>query len=203
MNALGRVVTCLLAGGLLAITLPPRGFARHNRDAALYIPQPSGPDRDGQHDFDFEIGTWAMQRRRLAHPLTSSTSWVDPGPATHIVRAVWGGRASLGELRVDAPTPHFVGSILHLYDPQSHQWYLYWASAEDGKVAAPMVGGFKNGRGEFIDQEPFDGRMILARLVYSDITPTSFRTEQSFSADGGATWEPNAIDTYTRQALVH
>lgn len=154
---------------------------------------------NGQHDFDFELGTWTMHRRRLQHPLSGSTTWLSAGPAEHIVRTIWGGRAFLAELRVDSPTPHFVGSILHLHDPQSHQWYLYWASSEDGKVAAPMVGAFRKGRGEFIDQEPFHGVMILVRVVYSAITPTSFRTEQSFSADGGVTWEVNAVDTFTRR----
>jgi hypothetical protein len=33
--------------------------------------------RDGQHDFDFEIGTWTTQLRRLKAPLTGSTDWVD------------------------------------------------------------------------------------------------------------------------------
>ncbi len=167
-------------------------------------PAQEAPARDtaavaaGQHAFDFEIGTWTMRRRRLLRPLTGSTTWVDPGPARHIVRPVWGGRAVLAELEVDSPAPHFVGSLLHLYDPLSRQWRLYWASSEDGSVSEPMVGSFTNGRGVFIDQEPYHGVAILARVVYSDITPASFRTEQSFSADGGATWELNAVDVYTR-----
>jgi hypothetical protein len=28
--------------------------------------------RDGQHDFDFEIGTWKTHLSRLQHPLTGS-----------------------------------------------------------------------------------------------------------------------------------
>ena len=46
---------------------------------------------------------------------------------------------------------------------------------------------FTNGRGEFYDQELFQGAAIYVRFVFSDITPTSFRLEQSFSADGGKT----------------
>ena len=31
--------------------------------------------RDGQHDFDFEIGTWKTQLKRRQHPLSGSDAW--------------------------------------------------------------------------------------------------------------------------------
>jgi len=60
------------------------------------------------------------------------------------------------------------------------------------------VGGFANGRGEFYNQELFNGRAILVHFVISDITPNSCRFEQAFSDDGGKTWEVNWIATDTR-----
>jgi len=60
-----------------------------------------------------------------------------------------------------------------------------------------QVPEFKSGRGEFFSQDTINGRAILVQFVISDITPTSCRFEQSFSNDGGKTWEVNwiAIDT--------
>jgi len=87
---------------------------------------------------------------------------------------------------------------LFLYNPESHQWSLNASASSDGTLGQPMFGGFKNGRGEFFDQEPFKGRMILVRQVWSDITPTSHHFEQSFSDDGGKTWEKNFVATLTR-----
>lgn len=55
-----------------------------------------------------------------------------------------------------------------------------------------------NGRGEFFDQETLNGRAILVRFFTSDITSNSWRFEQSFSDDGGKTWELNWIATDTR-----
>ena len=153
----------------------------------------------GEHDFDFELGAWTIHRRRLERPLSGSHNWVESAGALHLVRKVWGGRASLAEFRLEAPSPHFAGSLLHLYNPQSHQWSLYWASAEDGSVAAPLVGEFRNGRGEFFNQESFQSRAIFVRVVYSDITRNWFRTERFYSTDGGATWELNAVDSFTRR----
>jgi hypothetical protein len=66
-------------------------------------------------------------------------------------------------------------------------------------MAAPTLGGFSNGRGEFYNVETLDGREILVRFVISDIKRDSCRFEQSFSADGGKTWEVNWIAVDTRQ----
>jgi hypothetical protein len=48
------------------------------------------------------------------------------------------------------------------------------------------------------DFESFNGRTILVRNIWSDITADSCRFEQSFSDDGGKTWEVNWIAVDTR-----
>jgi hypothetical protein len=65
-------------------------------------------------------------------------------------------------------------------------------------MGVPTVGEFKNGRGEFYDQETINGRMLLVRNIWSDIAPDSCHFEQAFSDDGGKTWEVNWIATDTR-----
>lgn len=157
----------------------------------------SSAQRDGQHDFDFEIGTWKTHLRRLLHPLSGSTTWVDY-EGTTIVRKIWKGKANLVELEADGPAGHFEGLNLRLYNPQARQWNLNFASSSGGTLSQPTIGEFKNGRGEFFDQETLNGRAILVRFVVSDITPNSCRFEQAFSDDGGKTWEVNWIATDTR-----
>lgn len=92
-----------------------------------------------------------------------------------------------------------VGLSLRLYNPESGQWHISWASSRDGLRGAAMIGGFANGRGEFYNQESFNGRAIFARFIFSDITPKSFTLEQAFSADGGKTWEANWIANFTKE----
>lgn len=160
--------------------------------------QKIGAERDGQHDFDFEFGSWKAHVKRLPDPLSGSDNWVDlEGIST--VRKVWGGRANLGELVVDNPATHLEGLSLRLYNPETRQWSIYWSNARDGSLGPPMIGGFKDGRGEFYNQEMFRGAAVYVRFIFSDITPTTFRLEQAFSNDGGKTWEPNWIATFTRQ----
>ena len=162
-------------------------------------PAPPAPSasHDGQHDFDFEIGTWKTHLKRLQHPLTGSTTW-DEYEGTSVIRRVWNGKAHLVELEVDGPAGHIQGLSLRLYNPKARQWSLNFASSTGGTLFPPTVGEFKNGRGEFYDQETFDGRTILVRLVISNVTPTSAHFEQAFSDDGGKTWEANWIATDTR-----
>jgi ketosteroid isomerase-like protein len=161
-------------------------------------PTAASTERDGQHDFDFEIGTWKSRISRRLHPLTGSTTWVEM-EATVVVRKVWDGRANLMELEADTPTGHLEELNLRLYNPQSHRWSFNFATSSDGTIAPPMIGEFKNGRGEFIDQEPFNGKPILVRHVFSDISPDSHHFEQAFSGDEGKTWEPNFVATLTRE----
>ncbi|MEO8574148.1 MAG: hypothetical protein ABI481_09275 [Pyrinomonadaceae bacterium] len=153
--------------------------------------------RDGQHDFDFEIGTWKTRLRRLQNPLTGSTKWIEY-EGTSVVRKVWNGRANLVELDVKGSTGRIEALSLRLYNPESGQWSLNFANTGGGTMSVPTIGEFKNGRGEFYDQESFSGRAILVRFVISDITPNSCHFEQAFSEDGGKTWEVNWIADDTR-----
>jgi putative component of membrane protein insertase Oxa1/YidC/SpoIIIJ protein YidD len=167
-----------------------------NSDAPKPAHKNAPTEHDGQHDFDFEIGTWTTHLWRLVDPLTGSTKWVEY-EGTSVVRKIWNGRANLVELEVDGPTGHIEGLNLRLFNPQSRQWSLNFANSRDGTLSPPTLGRFKNGCGAFFSQETLNDRAILVRFVISSITPDSCRFEQAFSDDGGKTWEVNwiAIDT--------
>jgi hypothetical protein len=197
MNTLKSLRTYLLLCSLLIGVPAVPAIAQSESTLSPTDVQQATKERDGQHDFDFEIGTWKTHLRRLLHPLTGSTSWVEY-EGTTVVRKVWNGRANLVELVADGPAGHFEGLNLRLYNPQSRQWSLNFASSGGGTLSQPTIGEFRNGRGEFYDQEPLNGRAILVRFVISDITPNSCRFEQSFSDDGGKTWEVNWVATDTR-----
>jgi len=186
-------VLCSLA---LALQSPP-ARSQASPSAAAKEGQRVARERDGQHDFDFEIGTWKTHLRRLQRPLTGSTTWVEYD-GTSVVRSIWSGRANLVELVVDGPAGRIEALSLRLYSAKSGQWSLNFSSVGSGSLAEPAIGEFKNGRGEFYNQETLNGKSILVRFVISDITPTSCRFEQAFSEDGGKSWEVNWIATDTR-----
>ena len=156
--------------------------------------------RNGQHDFDFDFGRWQTHLRRLVKPLSGSTTWVEYDGTT-TVSPVWGGRANLVELKVDGTKGHIEALSLRLYNTDSHQWSLSFSNSASGTMGTPTIGEFKNGRGEFIDQEAFGPRMILVRFIITPISTTEIHFEQSFSDDCGKTWEVNwiAIDTRIKE----
>lgn len=152
-------------------------------------------ERDGRHDFDWDIGTWKTHQKRLLHPLTGSTTWVEY-TGTDVVRKIWDGMNE-GVIEATGPAGHLEIYTLRVYNSDAHQWNIYFLPRAAGTVSLPVVGEFKNGRGEFYDQETYNGRTILVRFAVSNITPDSCRFEQAFSADGGKSWEPNFIVTET------
>jgi len=195
-------LVCLATLTTLLIALPSRGGAQPSAPMATQSGAAVFPAaHDGAHDFDWMFGTWKATLHRLVKPLTGSTTWVDlEGRQTS--RPVWGGKANLDEFIVDNPAAgvKIEGVTLRLYDPTSQQWRIYWANSKRGVIDTPVMGRFSNGRGEFYGMDDLDGRSILVRYVWSNITPNSAHFEQSFSPDGGKTWETNWISDVTRIA---
>jgi hypothetical protein len=152
---------------------------------------------DGQHDFDFEDGTWKIHLKKLDHPLTGSNTWIE-FDGTSTTQRLWDGAAHLEQFETVGSTGHVEGLTYRLYRPESHQWYIYWVNRKDGELGQPTIGDFKDAVGTFIDQELYNGKMILVRFIWSEITPNSAHFEQSFSTDAGKTWEVNWITDQTR-----
>jgi hypothetical protein len=154
------------------------------------------PSRDGSHDFDFQTGRWHIRNHRLVKRLEGCTEWED-FEATLTARLLPGGLGNIDEYYTDY-WPGFVGLSLRLYDRQTRKWSIYWASNRTGTLDPPVVGSFANGVGVFEGRQELDGRPILVRFTWSNLTRTSARWEQAFSPDDGRTWEKNWIMEHTR-----
>src|SRR6185437_8376916 len=83
---------------LNAVLPPPR-----RRDAIVHMPpRASSTRKDGSHDFDFELGTWAVRGSRLLEPLSGSTEWLDFSRVSRATR-IFNRGAVLVELESDTP----------------------------------------------------------------------------------------------------
>jgi hypothetical protein len=146
---------------------------------------------DGQRDFDFLVGPWKIHLKRLVQSEHGTKEWVDLD-GTVVCRQVFEGRAEVEEFNVESRDKkmHIQGLATRFYNPTSHQWSIWWANAKDGAMyPPPVVGDFKDGRGEFYDQEVVNGRVVFTRYVWTATTTKSPHFEQSISIDGGKTWE--------------
>ena len=160
-------------------------------------PAPQQAVRDGQHDFDFNFGTWKTHIKRILDPFSGAGQFIELN-GTVSVRKVWDGRAQLEEIEADGPNGHWQGMTLFLYNPAAQQWSQTFANSKSGVLTAPLIGAFKDGRGELFSSDTFKDRSILVRGVWSDIKPDSHHFEESYSDDGGKTWAPAFIAELTR-----
>ena len=159
-------------------------------------PTPTPAVRDGQHDFDFNVGVWHTHIKRSIDPLASSSDSIELN-GTVTVRKVWEGKAELEEIEADGPKGHWEGLTLFLYNPSAHQWSQSFANSRVGTLSS-NVGEFKDGRVVLIGQDTVNDKTILVRAMWSDIKPDSHQYEESYSTDGGTTWVRSFVANLTR-----
>jgi len=203
MTATQRLIVLMIFGGPATIACPDRACAADtaatsSMRAAPAPPATPAPLRDGQHDFDFNLGVWRTHIRRVLDPLSGGTHSMELN-GTVTVRKVWEGRAWLEEIEADGPKGHWEGMTLFTYNPQAHQWSQNFVDSQNGVVTSPLIGEFRNGRGELYAQDTRNGRTLLIRAVWSDITPDAHHFEESYSDDGGNSWVPVFIARLTRE----
>lgn len=153
----------------------------------------------GLHDFDFYMGKWRVHHRRLKDRLSGSDEWQE-FEGTSEAWPLLGGAGNVDDNVLELPAGTYRAVSLRSFDPDTNQWSIWWLDGRNprGPLDPPVVGGFKDGIGTFLADDTFDGNPIVVRFFWSDITETSTRWEQSFSPDGGETWEVNWIMESTR-----
>ena len=183
-----NAIHIFLCASLLAL-LPLSGATHQNST-------PTNPAaREGSHDFDPLVGTWKFHLKRRLNPLTGSNTWVD-FEATGNCHKVYDG-AQIEEFHAEGSAGNIEGLTLRTYNPTTHQWRLYWANQKVGVLDPPQIGEFKNGVGEFFAQDTVNNKTILVRFRWTNLNTTP-HFEQSYSDDGGSTWEVNWITDQTR-----
>jgi hypothetical protein len=156
----------------------------------------------GTHDFDFLFGSWHIVNERLTSRLTDSDAW-ERFEATGECWPILGGGGNVDRARATWRGADFEGVSLRVFNPATEQWSIYWVDNVTCELQPPVVGTFVDGVGEFYGDDQHEGRPVLARFIWSDITVNAARWEQAFSTDRGETWEINWIMTFTRRPSDH
>lgn len=186
-----RLRRTVIAASMLFAAITPFQFA----PASAQLP---ASVRDGQRDFDWEIGTWTTKVRVLRNPLSGKPPEWAEYQGISAVKPLMDGRWNFVELSVAGPAGKIEGGALRLYNPKTGQWSLNYTPLSNGLLTAPVYGSFDGrGVGRFYGADTMDGRAILVRFVITTKSKDEATFEQSYSADGGVTWETNwlAVDT--------
>ena len=156
---------------------------------------------DGRHDFDFLFGSWLVGNRKLQDPLSPEpTPWLEFEAAVESRPILAGlGNCDTYHVRDFAGRGETHAFALRLFDPETRLWRIWWASTGGGgQLDTPVVGRFEAGEGLFEADDVLEGRQVRVRFVWTAITPSSARWQQSFSFDGGETFEDNWIMDWRR-----
>ena len=146
-------------------------------------------------DFDFFMGSWTVHNQVLAEALAGCDEW-DEFEATVAAHPILAGLGNQDEFRTDA-CGGFVGMSFRFFDPKTELWSIYWADSRRSGTLDPPLGAFAGDRGVFLGEDTFEGRPILVRFIWSEISSGSPRWEQAFSEDDGDSWETNWIMDFT------
>jgi len=149
----------------------------------------------GVGDFDFLNGRWTVRSRRLRDRLVGSDDWDEfEGEAWN--HSFFDGAGNWDE--ISFPSEGFKGTSFRLLDRETGEWSIYWANSTTGRIFTPTIGRFEKGVGDFYGDDEEGGRPVKVHFSWSDITETSALWQQSFSVDGGETWERNWVMAFTR-----
>lgn len=193
MKRFGYVRQLALSAALASAVVPSGGSA----DSQAESPPGFTTARTGDpHDFEYLIGAWATQQRRLKARDIGSSEWVDAPANRHCAVSYLDGKAVVEESRL--PGNAAAGLFVYAFNSQKRQWSIYWVSGKTGQMDPPLAGGFVGTRGEFYGEDEDNGRPIKVRVIWTVTDRDHARWEQSFSYDN-RTWETNWISDYTRR----
>jgi hypothetical protein len=156
---------------------------------------------DGRHDFDFLFGDWRIRNRKLTDMTDSRCDeWVEFDATGHAL-PILGGLGNVDTFSVPA-LPNgksFEGATVRLFDTESRQWKIWWASdGAPGHLDPPVAGQFVDKHGVFYGEDAVEGKPVKVRFDWTAFDAHHARWDQAFSFDGGETWIHNWRMDFTR-----
>lgn len=177
-----------LAGGAAGFGSPRLGMAQPN-------------DLNGRaRDWAWLRGNWEVWHRRLRQRLAGSTQW-DEFSGKSALWLTMNGLGTIDDNLLDLPGGVYRGASVRAFDPAAGQWSIWWIDSRNPtRIDPPVCGRFDGDGGTFAGVDTFEGRPIAVRFRWHDIHGPRPNWDQAFSADGGATWEINWRNFFTRTA---
>ncbi|HEY3402658.1 MAG TPA: hypothetical protein VGK59_04665 [Ohtaekwangia sp.] len=150
-----------------------------------------------QHDFDYLVGKWVLEDRKLKSRLTNSNEWIT-FESTVEMHKLLNGIGNMDVYRTTVDGKPFEGVALRLFNPKTKLWSIYWADSNVGVMDPPMVGSFDGNIGRFYCKDKYKGQDIIVVFHWDKTDPENPVWSQAFSTDNGKTWEMNATNTSHR-----
>jgi hypothetical protein len=143
-----------------------------------------------KEDFDFYVGKWKVNNKKLKTRFNQCTEWLDFVTYTTMYKTL-NGYGNIDHNYTSIEGVPFEGMSIRFFNPASKLWSIHWADTNTLAIDKPTVGSFDNDFGHFFAQYPVDGKDVV--IIYRwDIRDRSKPIwSQAFSDDKGLSWEWN------------
>lgn len=144
-----------------------------------------------QNDFNFLVGKWKVQNRKLKVRLNNSHAWDEFESELHMKKAL-NGMGNVENYYASFDGKPFEGLAVRLFNPQTRLRTIYWMDTNGMMMDQhPVTGSFERGVGKFYAHDTFDGKEILVIYQWDATNLKQPIWSQAFSLDNGKTWEWN------------
>ena len=152
-------------------------------------------------NFDFLIGKWTVLNKRLNERLDNCTEWTE-FLAEMETRPILNGLGLMDEMKSSQFGDDFIGLSIRMVNPLTNIWTIYWAdtASPENYLKEQVVGGFKNGIGEFFGKEFYKGKEYRLRFTWKKAAANTAQWEQAYYDENREAWETNWIMEFIRQA---
>lgn len=161
--------------------------------------KPNAPSRGAASDFDFFVGAWLIQHKRLKERLTGCQEW-ERFEGRSVMQKLLGGHANVDDNLIHLPDGDYRALTLRSFDAATGLWSIWWLDGRHpDRLDVPVVGGFEDGKGRFYADDTHKGQAIRVRFLWTQVAELGQpRWEQAFSTDGGVSWETNWVMDFRR-----
>jgi hypothetical protein len=165
-RSVGHVLVFVLAAAFLAVAQQPQ-------QAPCSAPE--------YRQFDFWVGHWD------ASWPASPASEMKAGHGTNNIEAALDNCVVIEHFD-GTPGMSLRGTSVSTFNRRMHKWQQTWVDNEGSYL--DFIGEFKDGKMIFTRKAMTrDGKSVLQRMVWKNITPEAFDWSWERSTDGGKTWD--------------
>jgi hypothetical protein len=126
-------------------------------------------------DFDFFMGSWTVNHRRLKERLVGSTEW-ERFTGACVARPTMGGFGNLDDNVLEMPSGMYRAVTIRAYDAKVATWAIWWLDGRNpGSLDVPVMGRFEKGVGTFVANDMLNGKPIQVRSMWTSPQPESPR----------------------------
>ncbi|HEY0622224.1 hypothetical protein [Sphingomonas sp.] len=157
---------------------------------------------DRRGDWAWLEGNWKVEHRRLRRRLVQDSHW-DRFTGTSAVWMTLGGLGTIDDNLLRLPGGDYRAVGIRAYDPAADRWSIWWLDGRNPtRIDPPVTGRLEGDTGTFTGSDRFEGRPIDVRFHWQGIHGSRPHWQQSFSPDGGASWEMNWENFFTRTRKI-